>query len=229
MKRIILACALLALLLPALALAAARMPQATPALYIAMLYEKLTGKTGKAPDFEEWVKNWKKFKDADFAARQEIMTAKLAELNNAYNLITYAEPIVVKAKVKISGYSPMGRGFLVQNFNEMTFFTYSYMGKNYALIPSGMADYQWLKAPPTLADLVMRETKNGHEAIVTLTLISMKADPKPMVMGRRAYRLLLAEISKIEMWSRDGQNIIWDSQIGSADKTHKDVMNLRQQ
>lgn len=229
MNRLIITLTLLALMSPVLARAADNtMPNATPANYIALLYEKLTNKTGKMPRFENWVKDWPTYKKADFMEREKIMSDKVKELESTYGLLTWAEPIVIKTKVKISSYSHAGKGFLVQNFNEMTFFRFYHMGKGYAVIPGGMADYQWLKAPPGLSDIVMRETKNGHEAIVTITMTSTKADPSPMVMGRRYYRLLLADISKIELWSRDQKNIIWDNQIGSMDRTHKKLLNLRQ-
>ena len=180
------------------------------------------------PDFTKWVKDWSKYKKADFMERQKLMDETVKSLENTYNLLTWAEPIVVKTKVKISAYSHLGKGFLVQNFNDITFFRFYHMGRGYALIPSGMANYQWLKAPPGMADLVMRETKNGREAIVSITMTSMKADPTPMPMGKRHYRLLMAEVSKIELWSQDRKNIIWDDQIGAQDRTRKKLLNLRQ-
>lgn len=229
MKRVICALLLLAFLSPALASAADnKMPDATPSSYIALLYEKLTNQSGKSPDFVGWVKDWSKYKKADFMERQKIMDEKVKSLENTYRLLTWAEPIVIKAKVQISAYSPLGKGFFVQNFTDMTFFRFYHMGQGYAVIPNGMANYQWLKAPPGMADIVMRETKNGTEAIVTITMTSMKADPEPMVMGNRKYKLLMAEVSKIELWSRDRKNIIWDDQIGSRDPTQRKLLNLRQ-
>lgn len=220
---------LMLLMSPAFALAADnKMPDATPASHVALLYEKLADRSGKMPDFASWVKNWSKYKKADFMQRQALMDEKVKSLENTYRLMTWAEPIVIKTKVKISAYSHLGKGFFVQNFTDMTFFRFYHMGQGYAVIPNGMANYQWLKAPPGMADIVMRETQNGQEAVVTITMTSMKADPNPMAMGKRQYKLLMAEVSKIELWSRDRKNIIWDDQIGSSDRTRKKLLNLRQ-
>ncbi len=218
-------CAALAvIMLAAPAYAFSTKPVATTPLYIAMLYHKLAG---DAPDFTGWVKKWKTYQDTELAERPALLENRVKEMTNTYNLMTPLEPIVVQSKIRISGYSPANQGFLVQNFNDVTFFNYNYMGKRYALIPGGMAKYQWLKAPANMADAIMRETENGFNGKVTLTLISMRADPKPLVMSGKSYNLLMADISKIELWSQDGKTLIWDSQIGESN-TRKELLNMRQ-
>ena len=198
-------------------------PVATSPLYIAMLYHKLAG---DAPDFAGWTKQWDLYQKTDMADRPALLDKRVGEMTNTFNLMTPAEPIIVQSRIKLSGYSATNQGFLVQNFNDVTFFNYNYMGKRYALIPGGAAKYQWLKAPANMADAIMRETDNGAAGRVTLTLISMRADPKPLVMSGKPYNLLMADISKIELWSKDGKTLVWDSQIGES-KGRKDLLNLR--
>jgi len=213
------------LLLSAPALADAR-PDATKPVHIAMLYHHLTNKD--EPDYEKLVGKWSKYQQANMVERGEMLDKYTPEMRDAYNLITPTEPIVVNVRVKISGYSPMQKGFFVQSFNDMTYFKFTYLGQRYMVIPSGTAEYQWLKSPQSLSDLIMSETKNGHEAELSITLISLKADPNPMIMDKIRYNLLLAEISKIEMWSKDGKSIIWDSTIGSSDRKRNELLNMHQ-
>ncbi|MDI1226162.1 MAG: hypothetical protein PSY14_00560 [bacterium] len=198
-------------------------PVATSPLYIAMLYHKLAG---DAPDFAGWTKQWDLYQKTDMADRPALLDKRVGEMTNTFNLMTPAEPIIVQSRIKLSTYSATNQGFFVQNFNDVTFFNYSYMGKRYALIPGGAAKYQWLKAPANMAEAIMRETDNGTAGKVTLTLISMRADPKPLVMNGTPYNLLMADISKIELWSKDGKTLVWDSQIGES-KGRKDLLNLR--
>ncbi|MCC7037747.1 MAG: hypothetical protein IT560_10645 [Alphaproteobacteria bacterium] len=214
---------LIVALLSTPALAFSTKPAPTSALYIAMLYHKLSG---DMPDFTGWTKQWDTYQKTEMADRPALLESRVGEMTNTFNLMTPAEPIVVQSRIRLSGYSATNQGFLVQNFNDVTFFSYNYMGKRYALIPGGMAKYQWLKAPANMADAIMRETDNGASGKVTLTLISMRADPKPLEMNGKAYNLLMADISKIELWSKDGKTLVWDSQIGES-KGRKDLLNLR--
>lgn len=222
MRYVTLAFAVMLAATPALAFSTAK-PAATSPLYIAMLYHKLAG---DAPDFTGWTKQWDVYQKTDMADRPALLEKRVGEMTNTFNLMTPSEPIIVQSRIKLSGYSASNQGFLVQNFNDVTFFSYNYMGKRYALIPGGAAKYQWLKAPPNMADAIMRETDNGSAGRVTLTLISMRADPKPLVMNGKPYNLLMADISKIELWSKDGKTLVWDSQIGES-KGRKDLLNLR--
>jgi hypothetical protein len=48
-----------------------------------------------------------------------------------------------------------------------------------------------------------------------LTLAPVAADARPMPFNGRKYHLLMAEVSKIEIWSRDGSRVIWDDTMNS--------------
>lgn len=223
MKRALLALLICLALIPAAARAEDKKPDATPSFYIAALYEKLLGRT---PDFGQWVAQSPKYQSAELYERANIMDSNVKQLRDTFDLLTVAEPIHVNVRAKISGYSPLGQGFLVQNFNDMTFFNYTYLGEHYALIPNGMAKYQWLKTPASLADSIMRETDNGQQVHMTLTLIPLAADGKDMEINNVKYHLIMADISKIQMWSKDGHEAIWDTEIADTDATKKQVLGL---
>ncbi|MBI1214332.1 MAG: hypothetical protein GC185_00770 [Alphaproteobacteria bacterium] len=222
-----------AAILAALALAAARpacaqllkqqKPKPTQARYIAMLYDKLTA---HMPDFDAWARATPAYKNAPLVKKAEVETATGKDLLETFTLMTVSEPIVMTAEAQISAYSTMGNGFLMQNFNDMSFFDYEYDGERYALVPNGIVDYQWLHDLPSDNDNIMRETKNGYHAQMVFTLVPLRADPKPMEMGGVKYHLILADISKIEMWSADGSRVIWDSTMNDPTSVKSRLMNM---
>jgi len=200
-------------------------PEATPAAYIAMLYSKLLGTT---PDFAGWVMSTEQYKQAELYDRAKIVSLNVEKMQDTFSLLTVSEPIVLDVTATISGYSTMGHGFLVQNFNDMTYFNYTYMGDRYALVPNGMSKYQWLRSPEDLAPMIMRETDNGHNAVMTITLTPQAADAKPMLLDGANRKLIMGEVSKIELWSKDKSHVIWDTQIAETDAGKKQMLNLYQ-
>ncbi|MDE1152317.1 MAG: hypothetical protein PW788_07255 [Micavibrio sp.] len=220
---LVLSCLLLAT--PALASSDGKKPEPTPPAYIAMLYNKLLG---KAPDFAAWVTSTEQYKEAELYDRAKIVELNSEKMQNTYSLLTVSEPIVLDVTANISGYSPLGKGFLVQNFNDMTYFNYTYMGERYALVPNGMTKYQWLRSPEELSPMIMRETDNGQNAIMTITLTPQAADAKPMQLDGRNCRLIMGEVSKIELWSKDKTHVIWDTQIAETNASKKRLLNLYQ-
>lgn len=214
---------LFSLTLPALADDAK--PAATKSVYIAMLYQRLSG---VKPDFEKWIEETSAYRNAALHERVSLMTQKKAELQQVYSLITPAEPVVIDVPVKLTGYSAKKRGFLVPVFSDLTFFSYEYMGQRYALIPNKINEHAWLKTPPELAEDVMRETDNGHKGVITMTLIPRYADKKPMTYNGREYRLVMADISKMEIWSKDATRTVWESRpVREKGKANK-LINLYQ-
>jgi hypothetical protein len=130
--------------------------------------------------------------------------------------------------MQISAYSPVGKGFLVKYFSDLTYYRYTFMGNRYALVPNGVMAYTWLKAPKSFAEEIMKETNNGYDAKLLLTLIPQSADRKPMVLDGRPTRLMMAEVTKVELWSKDGQRVIWDDKMNAPTSTRSKLMNLYQ-
>lgn len=130
--------------------------------------------------------------------------------------------------MKITGYSPVGKGFLVQYFHDLTYYLYTYMGNRYALVPNGIMAYTWLKAPKSFTKEIMEETNNGRDAKLLLTLIPQTADPKPMMLNGKPTRLMMAEVTKVELWSKDGTRVIWDDKMNAPSSVRSRLMNLYQ-
>ncbi len=221
--RPLLAALAILLLLTTTAEASGKKPDLTQGIYVAMLYEKLLNKT---PAFEQWVRSSPGYNKTEMYDRPQYLKDEVEKMYDTYNLLTVTEPIVLDVKAKITAYSPLGKGFLVQNFNDMTYFNYTYMGQRYALIPNGVASYQWLKCPPELADSITRQMGDDNTVRLTMTLTPQGADPNPIQMDGRTYKLVMAEISKIELWSKDNNYTVWDTQFNSTDVKAKTLLNL---
>lgn len=204
-----------------------KMPEQTKAIYIAMLYEKFVH-SNTTPDFEEWVQRSPDYQQAELYQRPDIVIKNSKELKTTYDLLTPTEPVVLIIKAHISGYSPAAHGFLVQNFRNMSFFDYTYLGKRYAVVPSGIDRYQILKAVPEEVNEIMRETDNGRNATLVLSMIPSQADPKPIELNGKKYNLMMADISKIEMWSKDTSHIIWDDKMNAPSSVRSQVLDLFQ-
>lgn len=201
-------------------------PEPTDAIHIAMLYEKLI--SDRTPDFADWVRETPAFKKAELYQQPEILEKGKEDLANTYKLLSTAEPIVLEVKMQISAYSPVGKGFLVKYFNDLTYYRYTYLGNRYALVPNGVMAYTWLKAPKSFADEIMKETNNGRDAKLLLTLIPQSADRKPMILDGKPTRLMMAEVTKVELWSKDGTRVIWDDKMNAPTSTRSKLMNLYQ-
>jgi hypothetical protein len=201
-------------------------PTPTSAIYIAMLYEKLI--SDRTPDFADWVKESPEYKKAELYERPDLVEKGKEDLKTTYGLLSTAEPIVLEVKMKLSGYSPVGKGFLIQYFSDTTYYRYTYMGNRYALVPNGVTAFQWLKAPKSFTDDIMEATDNGRDARLLLTLIPQTADPKPMVLDGKPTHLMMAEVSKMELWSKDGTRVIWDDKMNTPTSTRSKLMNLYQ-
>lgn len=203
----------------------AEKPAVTKSVYIAMLYQKLIG---QKPDFDGWVEQSPAFQNAALHERAEMMIRKTRAMKDVYDLLTPREPIVVEIPATISGYSEQQRGFMVTSFNEMTYFNYVYMGENYAVIPNQISQYLWMKAPPALAEPIMRETNNGQNVKLLLTLVPVSADPKPLPLRGKKYKLVMTDISAIEIWTKDGTKTVWDSQFNNPASSQNKLLNLYQ-
>ncbi len=204
-----------------------KMPDATKPVYVAMLFEKIEH-PNNTPDFEEWVRNTPDYVNAQLYDRPALVLKESKELKATYDLLTPTEPIVITIKAHISGYSPTAKGFLVSNFQKLTYFDYAYSGQRYALVPNGISNYQWLKAVPEEVDDIMKESDNGKNANLVLTLIPTQIDPKPMDLDGKKHSLMMADISKIEMWSKDGTHVVWDDKMEAPASVRSKVLDLFQ-
>jgi len=195
-------------------------PKATKSMYVAMLWQKLLG---GSPDFIGWVQNSPDYAKADAKTQMDMIKTRATEMDQTYSLLTPTEPVVAYFTTSMV-YNRKKGGFTLRKWNNHTYFNYGYLGQRYALIPNGIDKFLFLKAPQTLVKPMLDGTDNGKKTTLEITLVPQKADPDPLRIGKNDYRLILADILKINMWSTDGKNILWDSSIMAPDE----ILNLYQ-
>lgn len=184
-------------------------PKVTDASYIALLFYKLTG---NFPDFHAWAQQTPEYISAAPELKINTLETKALEFENTYSLLTLADPMIVEMPAKLSSYSALQRGFLIESFIANMYFGYSFLDTSYALIPKGIADRQWLPVPPEYADAILSQTKEGKEVIIQISLLPTYADNKtPMPLNDIDHWLILTEIGKISIWSSDGTRLLWES------------------
>jgi len=213
------------LALPALTVQAQYLPQkpvATKPVQIAMLYQKLTR---QRPDFREWIEQSSDYIAADMYDRAEMVKSRLDEMQETYNMLMPNEPIMLEAQIELTAYSRLKKGFMVPMFTPLTFFNYVYMGENYALVPHKIMQYQWLHMNETLAAILLKESDAQHRVKMRLHMKPLTADRKPVQIGPQTYKPLMADITALELWSDDGQRLVWDSR--KIDKNDNALLELR--
>jgi hypothetical protein len=188
-------------------------PTSTKPVQIAMLYQKLTR---QRPDFRGWIEQSPDYTAADMYDRAEIVKSRLEEMQETYKMLMPNEPILLEAQIELTQYSRLQKGFMVPMFTPLTFFNYVYMGENYALVPHQIMKYQWLHMDETLAAYLLKEADAQHRVKMRLHMSPLSADRKPVQIGNKAYKPLMASIIALELWSNDGLRIVWDSRKMAA-------------
>jgi len=207
-------------------------PQPTTPGYIAMLFYKLSG---KAPDFESWARRTEAYQAAAGYDRLSVQDRQAQLLKNIYDLLTFHEPLIVETPVKLSEYSALNKGFFVESFRTDTFFPFRYNDRSYAVVPSGIMDQQWIKAPdPAVVRAIQAASRNdrGKSLSMVLMLTPKYADSfTPATLEGRSYWLISAEAKKMMLYAPDSPVPLWKSDDGAApdDTKRQELLRLRQQ
>ncbi len=156
-----------------------------------------------------------------------MLEKKSKELEETYNLLTMADPILVEMPVKLSGYNAMQKGFIIENFKPDTFFDFTYRDQNYALVPRALTEKQWVPVPPGEADAFLSLTKEGRDALAQITMTPRYADPQsPMEIEGKPHWLMLGEIAGISIWTADGSRKLWQSEGGGPSTEPNKLLDL---
>lgn len=182
--------------------------ETTRPLHLAMLYMKLSR---QVPDFRDWIEKSPAYLEADHMARADIIQSALPSMSETYKLLTPQEPIVLEAQTTLGTYQPLRQRFFAPMLNSETFFNYVYLGRNYALVPQGIENYQWLYMPVQIAEALAREADSGRNVNIRLYMTPLTAHKKPVYIGKQPFYPMMATMRALEIWSQDGQRLIWDS------------------
>jgi len=205
----------------------AETPGITPPATVAMVFHRLAG---SAPDFAAWAKMMPEYQSALTFDRQNVLSAKVAELKNAYALLTLQEPIVAEMRVKLSPYSETNRGFFVEGLDDDAFFPVEHAGNFYAVIPRRIGDRQWVKVPNAAQAAALTAARDSAPDITMVFFLMPKyADRSaPADIGGKPHWLLSAEILKTALYAADSKAPLWQSEDAHVDgKKRQELLKLK--
>ncbi len=189
--------------------------------YIYMLYHKLIG---KKPDFRTWIEGTDEYKNAGRLKKLEMINEQVAEMEDDFIALDVKEPIDISFKTEISPYSTKNHGFFIDSLQPDLFFSYEYMGKNIALIPKNIENYQWFSIPPVDIEEIDMDLSKTNKITLRITLMPKYADDgDPIYLGRKKYWLILAKVINIELWSDDNSQLLWRGKTIAEDNELLDL------
>ena len=166
--------------------------------------------SGVAPSAEEWARHSKEYKEANDFSRQSVIESKKQEYIQKFRLFTKPETIAINSNVKISRYSQQNKGFVIESFNNETFFAYTFAGKNYAIIVPKLMDYQWLGIEGQTAQTIENVATNyGNKVNLVLEVEPKTADKTPIKLGDKEYLLMSAEIATLSIYLKKSDRAVW--------------------
>lgn len=178
-------------------------PKIATDLDVAVIFHKMTG---QMPKFENWAKYDPAYrKPMTELERQQYLQEKPKELADAFRLVTLNEPLRVKFIGTLSGYSFDTEGYVVTNFTEDTYFAYSFAGREYAIIPQGLSEHQWLPVTGLAAENIERTLSGRPGPRNVMMMISLQPTyankDAPMELDGKKRYLISAKVADIALVS----------------------------
>jgi hypothetical protein len=210
-------------------------PEVDSDMDIAMKYWLLAR---KEPKFEDMARQTKEYKAAGQFERDGVKNAQIGMIKNVYNSISFTRPTVVRMKVHLSNYSPKNDGFVITDFEDQTYFKYSFAGENYAIVPRSLMEHQFL-GPIQDKDRAYKIAHLGgnfHEFHLMVYVKLDYADQPdtlteiPDENGKPArYHIISGEVSHIALYAGDETEQLWgDNSEEFNSAQHNELMNLKQ-
>lgn len=210
-------------------------PEVANDIEIAMKYWLLSR---KEPKFDDLARQTTEFEAAGQFERDGVLSAQVARMRDVYNSISFAHPTVVRMKIHLSPYSPKNDGFVVTDFEDETYFRYTFAGENYAIVPRGLMEHQFL-GPMNDKD---RSYKIGHlggnfhEFHLMVYVKLDYADPPdtlteiPDPNGKPArYHIISGQVAHIALYAGDEAEQLWgDNSDEFNSAQHDELLNLKQ-
>lgn len=200
----------------------------TSPFFMSFIFHRIAG---KAPDFRELAMNSKEYKETPDNERVYIIDDKIQEYKNTYDLITTQDPLRYEVPVILSKYSEKLKGFFIQNFDEHLYLPFSFSGKNYAIIPEGASDNQWIKVEDEI--LAQKITKASARSKLKMSKMTMVLSLEPIYadasnpsdINGKSYLLMSAKIKAMDLYSSEYTRPLWSS---SADNNTYDSVKLQE-
>lgn len=185
-------------------------PATTSPGYVALLYYRMTGQT---PDYEAWAMASDAYTKANSFDKDLVRREKAAEAARAYHLVTYDDPIIVDHEAVLSSYSRAKRGFFVENFRPDTFYGFDFIGRNYAVVPLDLMDFQWVSVDDekTQSKIEDQVRLSGGKVRMYIYLTPTFADKQtPLKLDSKEYWLLSGRVQKLQIFDPRGKRLLWE-------------------
>ena len=195
--------------------------------YIALLFHKMTG---QEMDFDALVRDTTAYRSAKPKDKGRVFKEKRRSLKEFFSLMRVDDPLYVDLGVQLSKYSNSYHGYFIKGFdNGDVFFTYNFLGEDYAIIPKKIENQQWLKISPEKSVDVESHTHTDKRILdLRMVLKPVFADSKSKfnIQGKD-YWLIMADIENVQIWNYQGRELIWEKGMVFSGKT-KELMHFYQ-
>ncbi|MDE1151363.1 MAG: hypothetical protein PW788_02405 [Micavibrio sp.] len=208
-------------------------PDTASSLDIATIYYRLIR---QRPDFRSWVPYLPEYKGMSEAERISYLDSKSQDLNYKFNLLTLQEPIAVQFDAVLSPYSDDNEGYIVRNFADETFFSFAFAKNNYAVIPQGLMEHQFLAVQKSAKAAVESGMNGSNRHILMIIYVQPNyADPsaQPTDIAGKSYRLVSGKVVNIALYSmstnKKTATVLWEMNTKEYnDKQRDELLNLKQ-
>lgn len=181
------------------------------------------------PSAEEWARQSKEYQEANDFDRQSVLEEKKRYYIEKFRLFAKPESLVINTNVYLSPYSEANKGFVIESFNDQTFFAYSFAGQDYAIVVPKIVDYKWLGIEGENVQRINTARVNGRGVVNMLIEVEPKtADKTPMTIGDKTYRLMSAEVVSLTLYAqKNSDRALWSRNgTGRTTKARGDLMNF---
>ncbi|TAL28208.1 MAG: hypothetical protein EPN97_15250 [Alphaproteobacteria bacterium] len=187
----------------------------------------------KEPKFEDMARKTKKYQEASQFERDGILSGQVAMMKNTYNSVSFSRPTVVGMKVRLSAYSPKNDGFAITDFEEETYFMYTFAGENYAIVPRGLMDHQFLGPiqDQQRASKIAHMGGNFHVFDLMVYVKLDYADPPDTMteIGGKRYHIISGQVAHVALYGANETEQLWGDNSDEFNSTqHNELMNLKQ-
>jgi hypothetical protein len=180
------------------------------------------------PSATEWARHSKEYKEANDFDREAVLDVKRREYIEKFRLFAKPETLVIAANIQLSPYSKVNKGFVIESFNDQTFFSYDFAGQKYAIVIPKLMEYQWMSVDPETAEKIKGAVVSGYGKIRMVLEVEPKfADKNPIDLQGTTYRLLAGEVATISISALRSDTVLWSRNgPGRAEKVRGDMIKL---
>lgn len=193
---------------------------------VAMLFNKITN---QQPDLTRWAQTSKLYQNTPATQKAAVLQTTIDKLRTKFSLMGPNEPIYIEQYITLRQYRPDAQGVFIDEFTPQTYYTYGFDNEYFAVIPSDLMDYEFLKISPDEMKDIGQHITNKNRLFMRLSLVPIKGDSSETVRLSNGFQnwLLAAKVMDIELWSPKDQTLLWRSNEAFYNRKNQ-LLNLYQ-